>query len=74
MNSKRSKVSYSAGEKYIIACGHLEKRSHTEIASEIGREPIDVYQALRTEWARSLCYAICRERGENERDTELRWG
>lgn len=72
--TKRRKTSYSPKEKYIIACNHLDGKSHIEIARQVDREPIDIYQTLRAEWVKALCYAISMERGFDNRETELRWG
>lgn len=71
---KRKKSLYSPKEKYAVASAHINGESYIDIAKEIGREPIDIYHALRSEWARTLCYALSVERGEDEHEANLKWG
>ena len=71
---RKRKSTYSPKEKYLIACKHLDGETHREIASRVDRDPVDIYQTLRAEWVKTLCYAISIERGLDERETELRWG
>lgn len=72
--TRRPKIAYTPREKYLIACGSLDRKSHIQIAEQLDKRPLEIYQALRSDWVKILRYAISRERGNDETDAEMRYG